>query len=171
MIKFAGDFQELDRFAGKLAAAGAGGPLRTIGEQLAEEAISLIRDGFQQSADPYGKAWAPLVIRAGRPLQDSGGLKASWHRTEADAGGFTVESGKQYAIYHQGGTGIYGPRKTRIKPVKARALRIPGVGFFRSVAGTPKRLMVPEAGRLPPRWRKQFVETALEVLSEIFREP
>ena len=171
MIKFTGDFAALRRFETQLAAAGGGGPLRTLSEQLAEETIGLIRDGFEQSADPSGKPWAPLVIRAGRPLQDSGGLKASWHRSYSDEDGFTVESGKNYAIYHQDGTGIYGPRKTRIVPVKARALRIPGVGFFRSVAGSPKRRMVPDAGRLPPRWRRQFVEAALEVLSEIFREP
>lgn len=171
MIKFTGDFKALSRFAVKLADAGTDGPLRTINEQLAEETIALIRDGFERSADPYGKPWAPLVIRAGRPLQDSGGLKASWHRSETSADGFTVQSGKDYAVYHQGGTGIYGPRKRRIVPIRAKALRIPGVGFRKSVAGSPKRRMVPDAGRIPPRWRKQFVETAFEVLSEIFKGP
>jgi len=171
MIKFSGDFKALKRFEEKLSGTGGPQTLRLVNEQLAEETIGLIRDGFERSADPYGRAWEPLVIRAGRPLEDSGGLKASWHRSETSADGFAVESGKDYAVYHQGGTGIYGPRKTPIVPIKAKALRIPGVGFRNSVKGSPKRRMVPDAGRIPPRWRKQFVETALEVLSEIFKGP
>lgn len=171
MIKFSGDFKALKRFESKLAGTGAPQTLRLVNEQLAEETIGLIRQGFEDMSDPYGKPWAPLAIRIGRPLQDTGGLKASWHRSETSADGFAVESGKDYAVYHQGGTGIFGPRKKPIVPIKASALRIPGLGFRKSVQGSPKRRMVPDAGRIPPRWRKQFVETALEVLSEIFKGP
>lgn len=168
MIKFSGDFQALKRFADKLAGTGGPQTLRLVNEQLAEETIGLIRDGFERSTDPYGRAWAPLVIRAGRPLEDKGGLKSSWHPANVGPDGFDVESGKDYAVYHQGGTGKYGPRKTPIVPIDAKALRIPGVGFRKSVKGSPKRRMVPDAGHLPRKWRRRFVETALETLSELF---
>lgn len=170
-IKFTGDFAELDRFAKKLDSAGQAEHLRILNTQLAEEAIDLINEGFERSEDPYGKRWEPLVFRAGQPLRDKGGLKSSWHYAGVSPDGFTVRSGKNYAVYHQGGTGIYGPRKARIKPVRAKALHIPQVGFFASVAGTPKRLMVPNTKRLPRKWRTRFISAATDVLTALFEGP
>lgn len=165
-IKFTGDFQKLDHFADQLAAAAV--TTRVISMAMAEETISLIRDGFEKSEDPYGKRWEPLVIRVGRPLNDTGGLKASWHRSDVTVDGFTVRSGKAVAKFHQGGTGVYGPRKARIVPVRAKALMVPGLGPVASVAGSPKRRMVPNRGRLPRKWRDAYVEAAQEVLTELF---
>jgi hypothetical protein len=85
--------------------------------------------------------------------------------------GFAVASGKDYAIFHQGGTGIYGPKRKRIKPVTARALRVPGPGgmiFAASVAGVPQRRMVPDR-RLPARWRRRYITCAEDVLTELFK--
>ncbi len=142
----------------------------TVNEQLAEETIELIREGFQNSRDPYGDAWAPLVLRDGRPLEDTGGLKAAWFRQSVTARGFVVANAKRYASYHQDGTGLYGPRHQRIVPIKAKVLRLGKTGMVASsVRGTPARKMVPERGRLPEAWKRRFVETAQEVLTEIFR--
>jgi phage gpG-like protein len=169
-LKFSGDFKALERFALKLATAGSDSTLRIVNEQLAEEAVDLIRDGFQRSTDPYGKPWKQPVLRSGQPLRDKGGLANSFHRTHADADSFGVASTKDYAEHHQKGTGIYGKHKARIVPKKAKALRVPGAGFFASVRGAPKRLMVPEKRRkLPTTWRIKFVETAQETLTELFK--
>jgi phage gpG-like protein len=166
MLKFTGDFQALDRFAEQLSAAA--GSTRLISGAMAEETISLIRDGFAASEDPYGKPWEPIKLRAGQPLRDSGGLQASWHPSDVSESGFRVSSGKAYAKFHQQGTGLYGPHKARIVPVKAKALNVPGLGPRASVAGSPKRRMVPDRGRLPRKWREAYVEAAQEVLTELF---
>lgn len=169
-LKLTGDFAELDRFMDKCARAPDS--MRIVSANLAEETIELIREGFETSTDPYGNRWAPLKLRSGQPLRDTGGLQSSWHKRFTTAQGFVVSSGKEYAAYHQGGTGIYGPKHQRIKPVKARALRFAGPGgpiFARSVEGSPKRRMVPDKGALPERWRQRYVETAEDVLTELFK--
>jgi hypothetical protein len=167
-IRFTGDFGALDRFRKKIEQAPKA--LVTVNEQLAEEALSLIREGFETSTDPYGDAWAPLVLREGRPLEDTGGLKAAWFRRSVTASGFSVANAKTYASHHQDGTGIYGPRGERIKPVRAKVLKLGKTGMVaRSVRGTPKRRMVPVNGRLPDKWKQRFRDTAQEVLTEIFR--
>nr|PZN62466.1 MAG: hypothetical protein DIU58_12340 [Sphaerobacter thermophilus] len=169
-LKFTGDFKALDAWAKKVKQAPE--VLDKISLQLAEETIELIRDGIAQGVDPYGDPYEPLKLREGQPLRDTGRLQI-WHRKASSSSGFTVQSTAKYAIYHQRGTGIYGPKKRPIKPVKAKALRIPVRGgspiFSKQVAGTPKRRMVPERGPLPPKWRARYVETANEVLSEHFQ--
>ncbi len=167
-VRFSGDFAALKRFQKKVEQAPKA--LQIVNEQLAEEAIDLIREGFDKSTDPYGTAWAPLVLREGRPLEDTGGLKAAWFRQSITARGFVIANAKRYASYHQGGTGIYGPRHQRIVPIKAKVLRLGKTGFVaRSVKGSPIRRMVPEKGRLPEAWKKRFRETAQETLTENFR--
>lgn len=171
-IKFSGDFKSLERYMEKLAEAADPSTISIMSQQLAEESISLIRDGFATSTDPYGKPWKPPVLRAGQPLRDKGGLQTSWHPTSVSESGFSVASGKDYATYHQRGTGIYGPHKQRIVPKTAKALKVPGLGYRTSVAGAPKRRMVPERRNpLPAKWRIKYVETAQDVLTELFKGP
>ncbi len=169
-LRFTGDFKELDRWRKKVERAPE--VLDEIGLQLAEETIDLIREGIADSVDPYGRPYKPLQLREGQPLRKTGGMQV-WQRKAASRRGFTVSSPKSYAIYHQKGTGIYGPKKRPIRPTKAKALRIPTQGgalFRRSVKGTPKRRMVPDRGPLPMKWRTRYVETSNEVLTEYFRK-
>lgn len=165
-----GDFKELARFIEKLSAAPQ--YIRTLNDHLAEETIELVRECFETSTDPYGDRWAPLKIRSGQPLRDTGGMQV-WHKRNLSKTGFEVFSPKMYAIYHQRGTGIYGPRKHPIVPTKARALRFLGPGgspvFRRSVDGSPRRRMVPDPGPLPSKWRERFVDAATDVLTELFK--
>jgi len=174
-LRFTGDFAALEQFEKKIRSAPAS--LERVSRQLAEETIELIHDGFEHSRDPYGKPWRELVLRQGNPLEDSGAMKNSWHRSHARRDSFGVENAKAYATYHQTGTGIYGPRRRRIRPVHARALRIPGgrPGYVNkgdlllsSVAGAPQRRMVPDRG-LPEDWRARYVDTATGTLAAIFR--
>ncbi|MDX1527053.1 MAG: phage virion morphogenesis protein [Gammaproteobacteria bacterium] len=161
-----GDFQKTAIFKRKLGRLDP--MLRELSANLAEETIHLIREGFQDEKDPYGVPWAPLRLREGRILQDTGGLRNSWHR-QSSKSGFRVFSGKQYAIYHQRGTGIYGPSRKRITPIRATALKLGRFGFAKSVAGTPARRMVPENGVLPVTWRRQYEQIAQFVLKKAFR--
>lgn len=139
----------------------------TLTRQLAEEALDLVRETFEHEADPYGKPWRPLVLRSGRILQDSGGLKASFHVKSMGRGTFTIATAKDYAKHHQHGTGVYGRRGERIRPTKARALAFGGRAFA-SVAGAPARKMVPDRG-LPVAWGRRFHATANEVFAALTR--
>lgn len=169
-LKFTGDFRDLDAFVNRVARAPE--RMAEVNKQLAEEALELVREGFETSTDPYGKRWADLKIRSGRPLEDTGALKV-WRRQYASTHGFGIFSPREYAVYHQQGTGIYGPKRRPIRPVQGRALRFPvpgGIAFATEVQGTPARKMVPDAGPLPSRWRERFVDTAHETMREIFTE-
>jgi hypothetical protein len=137
-----------------------------------------VREGFDTQTDPKGDPWEPhsaltqKIRPGGKILDDNGHLKAGWHRTYVDQRGFGLGNPRKTALWAQKGTGIYGPKKRAIKPIHAKSLRIPTPGgpvFRGSVAGSPVRKMVPEGGRLPARWKKRLVETAHDVLVEIFR--
>lgn len=164
---FKGDTLKLQKWAQRLREVPK--VLAQLSDQLAEEAIELVREGFDDSADPYGKAWKQLKLRDGRPLEDKGGLKASWFKKYATAKGFRIASSKKVAIIHQTGSGIYGPKGTPIVPIHAKALRLGKYGFAKSVKGTPARPMLPYKRRLPKKWIQRFQETAEEVLTELFR--
>lgn len=166
-ISFKGNFKGLEDFAEKIATAPD--VLVQVNKQLAEESIEMVREGFEKSTDPYSKPWADLKLREGRPLEDKGGLKSSWFVKSYTHHNFRIANAKAYAIFHQRGTGIYGPHQARIKPTTKKALRLPNGMLRSSVAGAPKRRMVPESGRLPARWRARYIEVAREVLTEHFR--
>jgi phage gpG-like protein len=169
-VTFRGDFSKLRRWADK--ADQAKELMETISKNLADESISLVRDGMNRGVDPYGKRYEPLVLRSGQPLKRTGGMFAAWHRASATAGSFRISNAKNYAGFHQHGTGIYGPKKTPITAKNGGSLRIPlpggGVMFRKSVAGSPQRMMVPRK-RLPGAWRDAYRETVNEIFLSHFR--
>jgi len=170
-VRFTGDFAKLKGWGQRFDNVAASG-MQIVSLQLAEESLELVREGFATTTDPYGKKWAPLVIRNGRPLSDTGGLRSSWSVRERTAKRFRIESHKKHSIFHQKGTGLYGPRKKRIEPVHAKALKFKGPSgpiFAKSVKGSPKRRMVPDRG-LPPRWARRLKATAVETLEELYRK-
>lgn len=140
-----------------------------ISEALAEETIGLIQDGFIEGHAPDGTPWLELAIRDGQPLRDTGGLMAAWARGEVSAAAFEVVNSKNYSPIHQGGSGIYGPKKTKILPIKGAALKIPGLGFRASVKGTPARPMVPD-GELPQPWADRYDEAVTEYIQGALEE-
>lgn len=170
-IRIRGDFQKLQQWVQKLDDLGRHDVLRTINRACAEEAISLIRDGFREERAPDGRPWKELKLRKGRILQDTNRLRNSFHVAEVTADGFRVSGSAKYAVFHQRGTGIYGPSGTPIRPVRAKVLawRTGGKRYVaRSVKGVPPRPMVPE-GKLPQRWLDPLIETAEEILADHFR--
>src|SRR5690606_230715 len=125
-VSFKGDFAKLKTWADKMDTAADLMPV--VSKTLADDTISLIRDGMNRGVDPYGNPYKPLVLRSGQPLKRTGGMFASWNRRGATASKFRVANGKNYAGYHQSGTGIHGPKKSPIVPKTAKALRIPVQG-------------------------------------------
>lgn len=136
--------------------------MRAMPRDMAEEAVELTRQTFEAEADPYGTKWAPLKLRTGKILQKSGGLKNSVH-VKASGKRFTIGVGKAYAAYHQQGTGLHGPKRQKIRPLRAKALGPiqPGGLFFRSVKGSPRRPMIPYLS-MPSAWSTAFAEVAEE---------
>ena len=167
VLTLKGDFKALQKWQAQLNNTTE--LLQVVSENLAEEAIDLVKEGFATETDPYGKKWAALQLRSGKILQKDGGLKGSWNPKRVTKKGFMLASGKAYAVYHQDGTGLFGPKNRRITPKKAKALKLGKSGLIRrSVKGSPRRLMVPVKDALPPAWSKRFVDVAGEVLEAHF---
>lgn len=85
--------------------------LREIAQNLAEESINLVREGFDGASDPYGGGWA-ATRRGNKPLHGpTGALRTSYSIRSAGSRGFVIGSGVGYANYHQRGTSRMVARK------------------------------------------------------------
>ena len=85
-------------------------------EELAVQALDLIRIGFNGEQDPNGYPWAPRVGDSGRTksggvysksnpiLYDTGTLKESFVIAGVNKNGFGIINDTPYAGYHQTGT-------------------------------------------------------------------
>ena len=86
---------------------------------------------------------------------DTGALRASifWELIFVNGiAGFRVGTNKNYALFVHEGTGIYGPKRTLIKPKRARVLVFqPKNGvrkvFVKSVKGMPRNRFLADAMR------------------------
>ena len=110
-----------------------------LSRNMAEEAVDLVKDGFDKESDPYGKKWL-ATARGGEILSDTGALKGSWKVKSATRAQFKVDASVRYASYHQDG---------------APKIRLPA------------RMMVPD-GKMPSGWMDAFEELAETMLEEHF---
>lgn len=133
-----GDFAKLQKLSRDLKKLGYG--FNELNQNLAEEAIDLIKEGFATETDPYGKPWAGLKYRSGKILQDTGRLRSSFKVAGVTRRGFRVNASANYAAFHQEGTS----------------------------RGLPARRMVPD-GRLPAEWKTAFVKAADVFMKRWFR--
>lgn len=130
-----GNFSRFQRHIDRVDKLGQPGALKSLTDNLAEEACDLVLEGFATETDPYGKKWAPKVFGDGRSvlIGKTGNLKRSWGRRNAikrsDGRGFRIAPSVVYAVYHQKGTGIYGPRKQPIVPTKGKFLAFTAEGY------------------------------------------
>jgi len=145
--------EDLRRLEQKLAEFERGPGLRDLARNIAEEAVELVREGFEQERDPYGEPWAaPLTCRDGQILRDSGVMLDSLHVASATESQVTIAMGVWYAIVHQTG-------KT-IVPRFAKALRFMAFGkpVFAQQVTIPARPFFPREGDLPASWVAAFDE-------------
>jgi phage gpG-like protein len=154
-----GDDRELQRLILLLDGLGKSSFAQQISEQVSEEMLSLTQDCFDGSHDPDGRPWKPLVIRAGKPLLDSGRLRASLE-PESTPTQAKVVTNVSYAAAHQNGTG---PIKTK----NAKALKI-GNRYFASTKGIPARPFIPE--ELPPSYEQAIDEVVNDFLDALLDE-
>lgn len=122
-----------------------------------------------------GMVWQEIHRRSNRVLNrarvlcpvDEGRLRASLAvemRREGDEAVGRVGTNLVYGLYVHEGTGIYGPRKTPIKPVRARILRWPaknntGGGRRRYRGGATARYVYAKQSKGSPA--KPFLANAL----------
>jgi phage gpG-like protein len=182
-FRLTGDFSGLQRKIDQLAKPEVA--LVKVAQAMSDEGLNLTNESFETETNPYGEPWDLLVLRSGKILQDKGGMAASWHRKSANKSGFRISNGKIYAIYHQTGTGIYGPSGQPIVPKNGKALAfgVRNAGktksgrvkttttkyVFRSVKGAPARKMVPDADKpLPLRWKQRLVRAGKAALKVHF---
>lgn len=118
----------------------------TIGRSV----VTRVRLCFKLGVDPWGKPWAPLKMRQGQPLRDTGRL-ANSVTMRADNAGVTIGTNVQYARTHQFGA--------TITPKKGKYLVFPGPGglIFAKRSVVPRRSFLPirDPGGvvdLPPAW-------------------
>lgn len=161
------DARALEALIRKVRALGrAGGLYDRTKAALAAEALTQVQLGFRESRDPYGEPWAPLVLREGKPLQDTRRLETSFS-TELLADGFRIGTRTFYGRVHQYGATIL--------PKRAKLLRVPvGRGkkrryVFLKRAVIPARRMVPDPRRLGPIWTAAFRRTVERVTGRYWR--
>ncbi len=162
-----GDSRQIEVFGSRVGRAGSPAGMRSLSRAIGNAALLEVQVGFATSTDPYGNPWEPKLFTDGnKPLVKTGKLRAGWFLAYAGADSAIIANRQRYAVF-QGGTGIYGPSGQRIQPNRGRALswRSQGKRFaFRSVRGSPPRLMVPRAGDIPPRWNRAIAIAVREHL-------
>jgi len=156
-------------------AAMAAPPFRARAVQLcAAAAMKLVADEFRGSHAPDGTTWKALVSRKGKPLLDTGRLRASFSVSPlVDA--FRIGTAVAYAGYQQFGTAArdvaarVARQNARGRFISGKARKASGKNFEGTVTrggylvrlrahrngGIPARPMLPGAS-LPPTWREAF---------------
>jgi len=156
--------------------------MRSLTDNLAEEALDLVEERFASQTDPYGKRWPKKVFPDGRSVLvgKTTHLRRGWKQTRSDGKGFRISPSVTYAKYTKG-TGLWGPSRKRIVPKTKKALAFSAVIgktkggkwkskklFMRSVKGSPPRLMTPLKGKLPATWAGRFADTCADWFRENF---
>ena len=138
--------EDLRRLEQRLAELASGRGLQELARNIGEEAVELVREGFEQERDPYGTPWAPITHRDGAILRDTRAMVNSLHVASATESQVTIAMGVWYAIVHQTG-------KT-IVPRFAKALRFMSHGkpVFAKKVTIPARPFFPREGDLPASW-------------------
>lgn len=137
-IKLKGDFGKLRDWKRRFGGAAVDQAKRAVLANVGEEVLELIAEGFAKEQAPSGRSWAPLKVRAGRILQDTGRLRSSFHRKAISSVSVTIGPGVTYARFHQDGT-----RRMVARP------------------------MVPD-GKLPQKWSIRIERVAKEALADAF---
>jgi hypothetical protein len=158
-----GDFNGLGALQGRLKQLTGEGLRREGLEAMGTAALKELADEFRGSRDPYGQPWKPPVLRRGRPLENTGRMKASpFYRVEGR--NLRVSIPVHHAKTHQDGA--------EVRPVRASVLAIPlangGVVFARHVT-IPRRRLVPtrKDGGLGPIWTRSFNAALARLLRRV----
>lgn len=129
---------------------------RAVSINQAEEVVDLIKQGFREASDPYGKKWKKRKRETRRTRGrmvlsgETSRLKGGWKHTQVRVDGFIVTASVTYATPHQ-------------KPKRGGAK---GGGRLKR----PRRRMIPsEKDGLPRKWSKALNAAANDAINDYFR--
>ena len=120
-----------------------------MSEQVAEEALALVNEGFAKQTDPYGKAWQEKKVDDGRSILvgKTTRLRRGWHKVKISESKWAIHPSVTYAAAHQ--------------DPQPRA----NWGGKR----LPQRMMIPSKTRgMPIAWTKRIEETLGETMASQF---
>lgn len=137
-MSLSGDFSALAALIHSFEKASDPSVFGKLSAALSAEALQLVQAGFASQSDPYGAAWAPLKVRDGMILQDTGRLRGS----------VTSSSGNN--------------------EVRLRVTAAYGAFHQRGTSRMPKRQILPNDGDLPAEWRSAFTEATTELIHHLF---
>ena len=175
-IKGIGQLRDLRQKLQEAQSPGPGGLKHRMLAAASQAALAQVQLGFRTSTAPDGTPWAPLKVRAGKPLRDTGRLANSFSARPSGSG-FVVGSNvdDRILVTHQEGR--------TIRPVNAKRLRFPIPGAigkrgrrgpvsyaFAKQVTVPARPMVPSNGELPPKWREACDRAADRAMQNFFRK-
>jgi phage gpG-like protein len=140
------------------------------------------------SLDPFGRPWAPLKRRKGKPLVDTGALMRSFVRTSVTNNSVTVGTTVVSAALHQFGGTVQIPARSQQaywsvnKGGSFRQHKGGGRFWNKGTANfarwvtipahqvtVPARPFLPE-GELPETWKTEIVAAVINHLSSIIGE-
>lgn len=139
----------------------AGGELAPVLAAIGRQVKTNVQLGFVQGVDPYGRSWAPLKVRQGQPLRNTGRLT---HSIDYRVAGDSVEIGTnvRYAPAHQFGATI------RAKTPKGLIFPVPGGWVRKRQVTIPARPFLPTDG-LPDAWREDILAILTDHLRQALR--
>jgi hypothetical protein len=175
-----GDFSKLDALARKLDSAPK--VLTIASKNMAQEALALVAEGFDQEKDPYGEGWEPLKDptrgaslrtqkRQARQLERK---RARQRQLVLNAGGRAVVARqiKSHKILQDTGRARKSWHKVRADADGFKiAPAVDYLGFHQNpkAEGRVARKMVPDPGNLPMKWRVRLTGVGREALRAHFR--
>ena len=137
--------------------------MRSCNHASSENARRLLLKTGLAEQDPYGATWAERKYDYPHPILRQTGAMLRTTVARSSPRSWSIQYGHKRSLWHHYGTGIYGKRRRRIKPVHATMLRWQHGGrtvFARSVEGVQKRPLVPQASRgWPQEWRRMLEAT------------
>lgn len=165
-VRVSGNFGRLEDLIERFKRLATEQEKRALLANLAEEANTQIALGFRESRDPNGAPWAPLKLRTGQPLRDTGRLAASLRAKplpSAIAVDVTGRPAKYFRVHQFGAV---------IVPLRGKVLRWRVRGsrkyFVAKRVRIPQRRMLP-GDELGPIWRRAFEDVVSHFLNEGFR--
>jgi phage gpG-like protein len=143
-----GDFGALEDLQARIRAVTQPGFKEAVARRLTGTAIKLLADEFRKSQNPYGAPWKPPKHRKGKPLLDTGRLRAaSVGQTASSASGAVVRVviPVEYASFLQDGTRFM--ERRQIVPDRAGGLGpIWTAAFRKEIELSFKQRLAPGSG-------------------------
>lgn len=160
----------------QIAALRSPGFRARLSQVLAAAAGKLVNDGFRSGVDPYGRPWAPLKSREGKPLLLTGRMRASFAAAPI-SGGFRIDGTANYTRFHQFGTKPHRKvARTAKQNARGRFVALQRSGSLLKIRehmnpGIPARPMIPtkEQGGLSEKWLAVFKQETAALIERTMK--